>query len=93
MAKKIKHKKRKRQKKVRLPTDRYGNPVNVGDCLVFDDDVIVVTSLTLFSDGEWTAGTVENDFASDNISGGIVISLSEMKEVKKWNSKGSLQSD
>ena len=70
-----KHKKSKRKKKVNLPTDKYGNPVNIGDCLVFDKEVIKVTSLTFYGDEDWIAGTIDDDYASDNIKGGIVISL------------------
>ena len=68
-----KKKKLKRKKKIDLPRDRNGVPINIGDWLMFDEGPIRVYSLTLLDDGDWIAGTEENDFASDNLSGGFVI--------------------
>ena len=66
-------KKFKRKKKVSLPKDRNGTSVNLGDWMMFDEGPIHIYSLTLFSDGDWIAGTEEEDFVSDNLSGGVVI--------------------
>lgn len=75
MGKKKKQKKslKKRKRKVNLPKDRNGIPINIGDWLMFDEGPIHVYSLTFCGDGDWMAGTEEDDFASDNLSGGVVI--------------------
>ena len=75
MGKKKKQKKspKWRKRKVSLPKDRNGTPINIGDWLMFDEGPIRVYSLTMLSDGDWIAGTEEDDFASDNLSGGVVI--------------------
>ena len=66
-------KKFKRKRKVNLPKDRNDTPINIGDWLMFDDGPMHVYSLTLFDGGDWVAGTEEEDCASDNLSGGVVI--------------------
>lgn len=73
--KKKKHNKRK--KKVSLPRDRDGVPINIGDWLMFDEGPIHIISLTLYDDGEWIGGNEEDDYASDNLKGGKVVPIWE----------------
>ena len=76
MSKKKKKKKHdKRKKKISLPRDRKGIPINLGDWVMFDEGPIHVISLTVYEDGGWSAGNEEDDYASDNLSGGEVVSL------------------
>lgn len=42
----------KRKKKIDLPKDKNGTSINVGDWIMFEDDVIHVYSLTVFDDGD-----------------------------------------
>ena len=69
-------------RKVKLPTDRYGNPVSPGDFMAFDEGIFCIRSLTLYEFGEWVAsgnrvydenGDWVDDADIDNISGGRVI--------------------
>lgn len=65
----------KRKKKVSLPKDKNGVPINIGDWLMFDEGPIHVLSLTLYEDGDWSAGDENDDYASDNLKGGEVIPI------------------
>lgn len=57
--------------KVKLPEDRDGRPIEVGDVLAWDDgDVISVGTLTFYGKGEWEANVGEESFA-DNLEGSI----------------------
>lgn len=67
--------KRKRQKKIALPTDRNGTPINIGDWVMFDERPVHVMSLTIYSDGGWSIGDEENDYAADNLGGGVVLGM------------------
>ena len=65
--------KHKRKKKIALPTDRNGTPIHVGDWIKFDDGILQVATLTVYSDGGWTIGTDTDDYVADNPGGGVVI--------------------
>lgn len=65
--------------KVKLPLDRSGTPINVGDWLMFDDGPFHVDVLTYYGKGLepaiggcWTAED-ENGNICDNLSAGRVI--------------------
>lgn len=75
MAKKKKQKKslRRRKRKVSLPKDRNGTPINIDDWLMYDEGPVHVCSLTMLRDGDWIGGTEEDDFALDNLNNGTVI--------------------
>lgn len=62
----------KRKKKIDLPKDRNGVPINVGDWLMFDEGPMHVVSLTYDGYG-WAGGNEEDVYFSDNLSGGTVI--------------------
>ncbi len=68
-------KKIKRKKKLKYPKDRNGVPINIGDWIMFDEGPLHIISLTVYEDGGWSAGTEEDDYATDNLSGGEVIPL------------------
>lgn len=70
---------KKRKRKVLLPTDRDGTPINIDDWLMFSDGPFHVESLTYYgSEVEsaigcgWTAED-ENEVFCDNLSAGRVI--------------------
>lgn len=72
---------KKRKRKVTLPTDRDGTPINVGDWLMFSDGPFHVESLTYYGKGVenavgcgWTAEN-ENGDICDNLSAGKVITI------------------
>lgn len=60
---------------MRLPTDRDGHPIDIGDWVMFDEGPILVASLTLYEDGNWSAGTLDDDYASDNLGAGRVMRI------------------
>ena len=70
--------KKKMAKKVTLPTDRTGSPINVGDILQWDNgDRFQVCTLTYYGKefehiGCWTAEDCNGEFA-DNLSGSLVV--------------------
>ena len=74
-------KKRKLKRKVALPTDRDGTPINIGDWLMFDDGPFHVDTLTYYGEGLesvirgcWTAENEDGDIC-DNLSAGKVITI------------------
>lgn len=77
-------KKHKRHKKVSLPCDRNGEPINLGDWLMFDDGPIHVLSLTMYDDESWFAGDESDECAATNLSGGVVLlSAGKSRKEKK----------
>jgi hypothetical protein len=72
-------KKKKRKGKIKLPKDRNGIPYNIGDWVMFDDGPIRLASLTVCDcsvggkDGAWFGGTEEDDYATDNLANGTII--------------------
>lgn len=71
-----KKKRRKRpafKRKVKLPCDRTGMPVHIGDLLQWDDGTrMQVGSLTYYGGDGWTAEDDGGDF-TDNIGAAIVV--------------------
>lgn len=72
-ARKVKH-----VKKVRLPRDRHGTPINVGDLIAWDDGTCArVETLTYLGDefadtiGSWICNIETDGF--DNLQGGEVV--------------------
>lgn len=72
---------KKRKRKVSLPIDRDGTPINVGDWLMFDDGPFHVETLTYHGKGLepaiggcWTAESEDGDIC-DNLSAGKVITI------------------
>ena len=70
----------KRKAKVKLPTDRNGEPIHIGDVLVWDyGDFIKVESLTYYGDEfdalgfRWVANIESDDKYADNLSGGEIV--------------------
>ena len=62
----------KRKRKVKLPTDVNGTPIDVGDWLMFDDGPFHVRNLVYFGHGQWDAEDDEGAY-SDNIGNGTVV--------------------
>lgn len=82
----------KRKKKIALPKDRNGVPINIGDWVMFSDGPFHVDLLIYYGPGfdvvttnGWTARD-EDEEESDNLKAGEVVTL---KGGKKWKaSKG-----
>jgi len=69
----------KRKRKVKLPLDRNGTPIDIGDWLMFSDGPFHVEVLNYFGEGLepaiggcWTAEN-ENGDVSDNLSAGEIV--------------------
>ena len=69
----------KRKRKVKLPCDRNGTPINVGDWLMFDDGPFHVDTLLwcgygldLVTTDGWVA-VDEDGRESDNLGAGVII--------------------
>lgn len=67
------------KRKVKLPLDRSGTPINIGDWLMFDDGPFHVDTLTYYGKGLepaiggcWTAEDEDGNIC-DNLSAGRVI--------------------
>ena len=68
---------KKRKRKVALPTDRDGTPINIDDWLMFSDGPFHVETLTYYGKGVgnfWTAENEDKGFC-DNLSAGRVITI------------------
>jgi hypothetical protein len=70
------------KRKVKLPVDRNGAPINIDDWLMFDDGSFHVSTLTYYGKGIepaiggcWTAEDENGNFC-DNLSAGCVIGRS-----------------
>jgi len=71
---------KRRKRKIKLPTDRNGNPINVGDWLMFDDGPFHVQSLTTIGDGCWMSEAVDGtDSYSDNLGAGVLLDYESMR--------------
>ena len=71
---------RKRKQKVKLPTDRTGTPIRIGDVLEWEDGTrLRVDVLSWYGGGFWTAEDEAGEF-SDNLGASIVV----------WRGKGKL---
>lgn len=73
----------KRKRKVKLPLDRNGTPINVGDWLMFSDGPFHVETLTYYGKGIelaiggcWTAENEAGDIC-DNIKAGVILTYRE----------------
>lgn len=73
----------KRKRKIKLPCDRNGTPIDIGDWLMFSDGPFHVDTLTYYGKGLelaiggcWTAENESGD-CCDNLQAGIVISYEE----------------
>lgn len=63
----------KRKRKVKLPCDRNGTPIHVGDWLMFDDGPFHVDMLGFVGDGYgWYAENADGVDA-DNLGGGVIL--------------------
>lgn len=69
----------KRKRKVKLPCDRNGTPIHVGDWLMFDDGPFHVDTLlwcgyglSLVTSDGWVA-IDEHERESDNLRAGVII--------------------
>lgn len=69
---------KKRKRKVSLPTDRDGTPINIDDWLMFSDGPFHIETLTYYGNGVgsdcWTAENEDKGFC-DNLGAGKVISI------------------
>ena len=71
---------RKRKRKVKLPTDRTGTPIRIGDVLEWEDGTRMrVAILSWYGDGFWAAEDDGDEF-SDNLGASIIV----------WRGKGKL---
>lgn len=70
-----------RKSKVKLPTDRNGESIHIGDVIVWEDgSTVKVRTLTYYGDefellGSWIAneqGTTDEDY-SDNLCNGEIV--------------------
>lgn len=73
----------KRKRKVKLPCDRNGTPIHVGDWLMFEDGPFHIELLTYYGEsfkgtvgGCWTAEDEGNNFC-DNLANGVVVTYKE----------------
>lgn len=75
---------KKRKSKVKLPTDKNGTPINVGDWLMFSDGPFHVNALVYIgkgpNDGWYAEGDDENAF-SDNLGAGVLITYKGVSEI------------
>lgn len=70
-----------RRKRVKLPRDRNGTPINVGDWLMFSDGPFHVCTMTYYGDdmetiGAWTAEDDGGDYC-DNLKAGLILTYKE----------------
>lgn len=63
----------KRRRKVKLPCDRNGKPINVGDWVLFSDGPFHVETLCYMGEGYGWYAEDDNGVDTDNLGGGIVI--------------------
>lgn len=71
-----KHKQPERRRKVKLPTDSTGEPINVGDLLAWPDgERLLVESLTYIGEGaiSWMAEGPGKEEYSDNLACSTII--------------------
>lgn len=71
----------KRKKRVRLPRDRNGTPINIGDWLMFSDGPFHVCTMTYYGEdletiGAWTAEDEHGGFC-DNLKAGVILTYRE----------------
>lgn len=59
---------------ISLPTDRDGNPIDVGTTIAWDDTTFTVAKLIFYGD-YWTAESASGEF-SDNLQGSHVVNKS-----------------
>jgi len=71
---------KKRKAKIKLPTDRHGTPIHIGDVMLFDGgETIKVESLTYFDNWFdslgycWVANDDDSEKYSDNLGAGEII--------------------
>lgn len=73
-------------KKVKLPVDRNGHPVNVDDVLMWDDGTVMkVATLTYYGKGfdaigSWTAEDENGEGFTDNIKGAVNLTWHKKKQ-------------
>ena len=66
--------KKKPKSKVKLPCDRIGTPINIGDVLEWDDGSrLHVTVLEWYGDGFWVGTDADSADESDNLQAGIIV--------------------
>ena len=71
---------KKLKRKVKLPTDRTGAPITIGDVLEWDDGARMrVDVLEWYGDDSWCATDCSQDDFSDNISAAIVVARKAVK--------------
>lgn len=73
----------KRKRKVKLPCDRNGTPIDIGDWLMFSDGLFYVDTLTYYGKGLelaiggcWTAENEGGD-CCDNLQAGVILGYEE----------------
>ena len=71
-------KKKKLKRKILLPTDRNGVPINVGDMVAWEDGTVMKVEIMHFLGedcvvGDWHIEGRDDDDYSDNPGGGVVI--------------------
>lgn len=71
---------KKRKAKVKLPTDRHGTPIHIGDVMLFDGgETVKVESLTYFGNEfdllgyRWVANDDDSEKYSDNLGAGEIV--------------------
>lgn len=71
---------KKRKAKIKLPTDRHGTPIHIGDVMLFDGgETVKIESLAYFGNEfdvlgfRWIANDDDEDNYSDNLSAGEII--------------------
>lgn len=65
----------KRKRKVKLPCDANGDPIHVGDWLIFSDGPFYVDALCWMGDECGWYATSDTGGEADNLGGGTIISL------------------
>ena len=64
----------KRMKKVKLPTDRTGRPIHVGDIIEWEDGArLKVDVLEWYGGNHWNGFDCSMEDFSDNLEAGIVV--------------------
>lgn len=62
------------KRKVRLPKDKNGTHIDIGDWLMFTDGLLHVAILNYYGAGWWTASDENGEF-SDNLGAGVVVTM------------------
>lgn len=71
---------KKSKRKVKLPLDRTGAPITIGDVLEWEDGSrMCVDVLEWYGDGFWCAADLSQDDNSDNLGASVIVARKAVK--------------